>query len=847
MIKENFLGDRDEYFLIEYHNASLYDKSFENLDEYSTYGYNKGVLIWHVKEDSDILSVGGGDNLIQLETAIPYNGWNNNPIQNDDYPRNYSRLTNWNGIRSGDYNYLDDNLVDGDDKFIHLPDGGKHIWETTVINDNENTYGWDPTGQRRFFRFQSMRSDFFTDENIRGYVTNSMTDITRPSTKTWGGYYTSDQSGLPSPSEKTHIAITNITRQNGYMSLKVYYNYWTEDITTNTTLSGNVFIGKNITVSPGVTVTVQPGANLTFLNGASLTVNGTLTANGTPANKIIFNRNGTTGMWGSLKFDGAGASSSLLNNVEVYNSANIQILNDANIIVENSKIQDCTQGIYIYNASPQILNNQILHPLQHGIYVDASGRSPLILDNTITKIPGDANYKNQEGIILYNGTCGYIAHNDIKGFNHGIYVGGGSYVSFTDYDFQQSFPNNRFTDNLFGIKIAWGSWLDGGFDDMNLGGWNNSIYGNANYEIIVYQSSLAFAMYNYWGSDNFYCDGTSDLCIWPYTLPYDPWGSQSAMKLITTTDYVIPDVQPTNINANSAPKILDVHTSKELVPKVQATKLNKDVGVVKIDNDFFKGIKLKKEGKIDAAIEQLKKVVKDKKYGLYAITELAGIKVRYGKENIQTYFEDLLKDTNTEHKSRIKKALASFYLCKNEDDRAVVIYDELKNNKSSIRDNFDGLLDKFTYMLHKKKDIISATKLLTEMKNKFSADEEAMLHIVTAEMLISEDYNFSFGKKQNKSETSVDTEIPKEYALFNNYPNPFNPATTITYQLPKSGSVTLKIYDILGNEVKTLVNEQKEMGRYTVTFNASSFASGMYVYQLRANDYTSTKKMLLLK
>ncbi|MDP3150716.1 MAG: T9SS type A sorting domain-containing protein [Ignavibacteria bacterium] len=87
----------------------------------------------------------------------------------------------------------------------------------------------------------------------------------------------------------------------------------------------------------------------------------------------------------------------------------------------------------------------------------------------------------------------------------------------------------------------------------------------------------------------------------------------------------------------------------------------------------------------------------------------------------------------------------------------------------------------------------------------------------------------------------------KDYALAQNYPNPFNPATTITYQLPKSGSVTLKIFDILGNEVKTLVNEQKEMGRYTVQFDASSLASGMYVYQLRANDYTSTKKMMLLK
>ena len=87
----------------------------------------------------------------------------------------------------------------------------------------------------------------------------------------------------------------------------------------------------------------------------------------------------------------------------------------------------------------------------------------------------------------------------------------------------------------------------------------------------------------------------------------------------------------------------------------------------------------------------------------------------------------------------------------------------------------------------------------------------------------------------------------KDYALAQNYPNPFNPVTTITYQLPKSGSVTLKIFDILGNEVKTLVNEQKEMGRYTVQFDASSLASGMYIYRLRANDYTSTKKMLLLK
>ena len=85
------------------------------------------------------------------------------------------------------------------------------------------------------------------------------------------------------------------------------------------------------------------------------------------------------------------------------------------------------------------------------------------------------------------------------------------------------------------------------------------------------------------------------------------------------------------------------------------------------------------------------------------------------------------------------------------------------------------------------------------------------------------------------------------YQIFQNYPNPFNPTTTITYQLPTSGNVTLKIFDILGNEIKTLANEQKANGRYTVQFDASSLASGMYVYQLRVNDFISSKKMLLLK
>jgi hypothetical protein len=89
------------------------------------------------------------------------------------------------------------------------------------------------------------------------------------------------------------------------------------------------------------------------------------------------------------------------------------------------------------------------------------------------------------------------------------------------------------------------------------------------------------------------------------------------------------------------------------------------------------------------------------------------------------------------------------------------------------------------------------------------------------------------------------TEI-KEYAL-GCYPNPFNPSTKISYQIPKEGVVTIKIYDILGREIKTMINEYREVGRYEIDFDASDLPSGVYLYRLKSNDYVSVKKMLLTK
>ncbi len=93
----------------------------------------------------------------------------------------------------------------------------------------------------------------------------------------------------------------------------------------------------------------------------------------------------------------------------------------------------------------------------------------------------------------------------------------------------------------------------------------------------------------------------------------------------------------------------------------------------------------------------------------------------------------------------------------------------------------------------------------------------------------------------------VEIGLPDQFVLEQNYPNPFNPSTTISWQSPVGGHQVLKVIDILGNEVATLVDEFREAGRYEVTFDASNVASGIYFYELRTNDNVQSKKMILIR
>jgi hypothetical protein len=106
------------------------------------------------------------------------------------------------------------------------------------------------------------------------------------------------------------------------------------------------------------------------------------------------------------------------------------------------------------------------------------------------------------------------------------------------------------------------------------------------------------------------------------------------------------------------------------------------------------------------------------------------------------------------------------------------------------------------------------------------------------------DYNGSYSYSNI---VEVDLELPTQLTLEQNYPNPFNPSTKIKYQIPDLSFISIKVYDVLGNEVSILVSEEKIVGRYEVEFNAITLPSGIYFYRLQAGSFVETKKMVLMK
>ena len=564
-------------------------------------------------------------------------------------------------------------------------------------------------------------------------------------------------------------------------------------------VSGTYNIHANITVESGGVflvsgfghLNIQPGSTLSFANNTGITIYGQLNANGATFQSI------GSGTWGSLSFYGYTEASSVLNNVTIKHGNGIQCLNWADVTIENSTFDACIQGIYIYNSQPSIINNIIDDPQQNGIYGAGAGLSPLIQGNTIKKITNPYNY---QGIYFSSSTAPTITNNNISGFYFGAYLGGGCFT--VAQGGQTQMCNNIITDNRVGVATTWGSCTYAG--DQGCGGWN-SIFGNT-YDACTANYSYLSAYYNFWGENyHFYADGTS----------------VNEIDILLTTDPCIG----------------------------QDKSMQKDISDVSINNNLnksgkeniFAGLLLEKQGKIDEAIDFYKRFISKNNNVKSALTKLAAIKNKYSRPEIMDYFENILSIHN-QHYGIVEKLIGDIYIQNNRFDDAINAYNDVIKNSPTDYDGINARFGKLFAYLHVKEDPTTASQILSEIKGIKSEDAEVQIRIKIAENLI-----YGTNKVMRKNVNTAEVNIPKTYELFQNYPNPFNPETIIKYQIPKPGLVTLKVYDILGREVATLVNENKIEGFYDYAFNGSRFTSGVYIYQLRVNDYVSSKKMILLK
>jgi len=621
------------------------------------------------------------------------------------------------------------------------------------------------------------------------------------------------------------------------------YKLVSGNITSNTMWSGNIVVSNNVIVYSGVTLSISPGTTILYVNGASLIVNGTLNAVGTLTSPITFNRNGASGTWAGIVFN-SGSSGSL----------------------SYCNVKNATTGVNCNGYLPSITYSNVTNNTT-GISITLNGTStnPIAYDtiqnNTSCGISTSySSFLCHHNIINNNGTYGIycnnttnspllspvLYNNKITNHTSGLFCYQSSpYLGLADVVTHRGNVNNKgnnvITQNGTGIQAAYGSnvFLGQGNPGGRYSGYN-SIFGNTNYAIYAYNDVNVWADYNWWnGTPNIY-QNPSNTVSWLYPLTSNP----NPNPMIKS----VPNETPIVDNSGQLLKT----SSGSFVGVTTSTQFNENpIG----DDLVSQVLQLEFQGKTDEAISKYQQIFiseRNTPLGRYALRKMNEC---YWKSNKKTEFDNYV---NTSVRSKISKT-----------DELSALLIEFENETFFEDKNYDGMIKNLIGMLkdyqntepiykqalytlgllylNTLNDSSQAVKYFSTLAAKYPND----FLVVSAQYLLGKDLKGGNSIKSVVDESSQ-KEIPTEFGISNNYPNPFNPTTVLGYQLSMVSNVSLKVYDMLGREVAVLVDGIKEAGYYSVTFNSGKLAGGVYFARFVARfeegkSFEQTKKMLLMK
>lgn len=533
-----------------------------------------------------------------------------------------------------------------------------------------------------------------------------------------------------------------------------------------------------------------------------LIINSGVTLTIKPGARLYFYSGKQLVVYGNLRVEGT--ADNIVTFTKIGNSSNwvgIRFNNGSSGSINYAKIENSNWGIFFNNLgynSIQVSNSIIQNNSSYGIWCVNS--SLMTFQNN--QILNNGSY----GIYCDNYSSPYIYYNTIKGHNiAGIYS---AYYSQPRASTTGGAGSNVIKDNNgCGIYANYNSIPH--FGDGTAYAYN-SIYNNNSYEVKSENNSTVWVQNNYWGSG--YTFSGSNINYLPI-LVSDPNSGRTRI------------VEGNNNNMHSDIANLSLNT----VNSIDISVSTEDDG----ENELSKyKDKFKKEGNTPEG-----------RYALIKIEEY------YSKLN-QLGFEDFVNQEIFSRKGVKDELMVMGYelinhsLLNKQDYNGVIKNLEKIKNELLLNEVIEKntLYSLFSIYLHVKNDTTHALKYYKELEQKFSDD----ILVYNSELMLGHNPGRNFQMPKGIGEYTYNSD--EEY-LFNsnNYPNPFNPTTTISYSLPEAGNVQIKIFDVLGREVANLVDETKNEGTHSVIWNGSNFSSGIYFYTITYQNQTLFKKMLMIK
>ncbi len=563
-------------------------------------------------------------------------------------------------------------------------------------------------------------------------------------------------------------------------------------ISSNTTWGNEIDVVNDVTISSGVTLTILSGTNIDLNSNVKLKVEGTLLANG-----ATFTKAGS-GYWDGIIFDNASSSSVIENCTISYADTGIKLISSDITIEDNEIHNNYPFSIYSYGSSPTIETNEIYYGGYNGYGIYAYGGNPEITDNYIHDI-------SSYGIAINaSGSSTFLRYNSVIDCEGGIYLYGqndvklrGKYGDTGGYNLVENYDDGPGT---YGIMITGGTPELGEYRPSSYQGYNDFIHDGRD---IVFESisGEVLAEKNYWG-------GTPQSSWFTGSVYYDPYLSSSA----------------------SAGSSLD----KPIV--------NDDDGQL-----FANANELLDTKSYQQAADLYKQLINDYPDSRYAGTALAWAMSAY-REKGDLVSQRLYLQGKTKHKNQNVADKAWLWLqtleawSGNKTAAAEVV-------KSVDIDDSVGVEIRLNWandLVNIYNDKVTAQKVFDELL-KGDPSEGTKITIEAIQKTAS-----GFMKKDLfQTDDELDgtaSIIPKKYALYHAYPNPFNPSTTIEYDIPKISNVNVKIFNILGQLVKMYELSSQSPGAYNITWDGTNMAdvrvpSGVYIIHFNAESLKGKREL----